>query len=361
MSFQPLPLAEPPQPGPAKRFIGRHRLALTAVAFTMGVLLAAAAVLVAARLNHSTDIALAVNDCVAIESERPVEYACTDERAGYRIAARQDIVWPVASACMKFQDTTQAVPEPAAAGEQPDTALCLAPTRFNTTDPGALQAGDCIDVQGAGDSITRVSCRQSPHGSRVVATELHRQIPVTDQACRAHPSARQAFAHPSLGGRTLVVCAAPTDPKDIRSAVVGDCTDRNLSRLISCDSPEATLRALTVRMVYVRPESPKCRDVFGATASSMTDTDKTDLVFTACFGPADQNAALYSVVGDCLSVSGTGPASRSHRIDCTDPAATHDVIERHESPDKYCPSGTESVITWDAGVTTGVTVCLARR
>ncbi|WUA11117.1 hypothetical protein OG225_16565 [Nocardia sp. NBC_01377] len=356
-----MPPTEPARPPGAKRFLGRHRLALAIVAFSAGVLLAAASVLVALRHDRDTEIALAVNDCVAIESERPIEYPCTEDRATYRIVAREDIVWPVDSACLKFQNSTEAVPEPAAAGEQPDTALCLAPTRSNTTDPGALQAGDCVEVKGAGDSIIRVQCRQSPLGSRVVATELHRQIPVTDQACRAQPLTRSAFAHPSLGGRAIVVCVEPTDPRAVIGADVGDCADRNLGGLVACDSPSAALRALAVRSLYQRPESPQCPDVFGASAFTMNHNDKTDLVVGICLGPADPNAALYSVVGDCLTNGGPGPASRSFRIDCTDPAAADEVIERHESPDNNCPSGTSSSITWTPGVTAGITVCLARR
>lgn len=126
-------------------------------------------------------------------------------------------------------------------------------------------------------------------------------------------------------------------------------------------SPSAALRALAVRSLYQRPESPQCPDVFGASAFSMNHNDKTDLVFGICFGPADPNSALYAVVGDCLTNGGPGPASRSSRIDCADPAAADEVIERHESPDNNCPSGTSSSITWTPAVTAGITICLARR
>lgn len=303
-------------------------------------------------------IALAVGDCVSLDTAAPIEYGCADGKAVYRIAAREAVVWPLETACMKYSDVTKAVGD--IPGANPEVVLCLAPTRFNTGDPGALRADDCVEVTGAGETVRRVPCAANK-STRVLSTELHRQLPVTDQACRDQPQARQAFAQASLGGRAIVLCVFITDAQTIDSAQVGDCTSKELRKIVRCDSPEAGLRVLTVRALYQRPTKPQCPDVFGASAFSMTHNDKADLVLAICLGPADNNAVIYSKVGDCVVSGGTGPADRSRRVDCADPAATHEVIDRHESNDGSCPAGSPAWITFDPGVTNGVTICLTRR
>ncbi|KAA8877484.1 hypothetical protein F3087_44115 [Nocardia colli] len=303
-------------------------------------------------------IALAVGDCVSLDVTGPVEYGCADGKALYRITARESVVWPLESACMKYPDVTKAVGDVPSAN--PGVVLCLTPTRFNTSDPGALQAGDCIEVTGAGDTVNRIPCAVNKE-TKVLSTELHRQVPVTDQACRDQPQARQAFAQPSLGGRAIVLCTFITDPQNIDSAQVNDCTNQDLRKIVRCDSREANYRVLTVRALHQRPAKPQCPEVFGANAFSMTHNEKTDLVLTICLGPSDDNAVLYSKVGDCVVSGGTGPADRSRRADCADPATTHKVIDRHESNDGNCPATSPAWITFDPGVTNGLTICLARK
>ncbi|MFI6997015.1 hypothetical protein [Nocardia sp. NPDC050175] len=303
-------------------------------------------------------IALAVGDCVSIDTAIPIEYGCADSKATYRITAREAVVWPMESACMRYSDVTKAVGE--TPGTNAEVTLCLTPTRFNTNDPGALRPDDCVEVTGAGDSVHRIPCAANK-STRVLSIELHRQVPVTDQACRDQPQARQAFAQASLGGRAIVLCVLINDPQNLDSAQVGDCTSRDLHQIVRCDSPDANLRVLTVRALHQRPTKPQCPDVLGASAFSMTHNDKADLVLAICLGPAPDNAVIYSKVGDCVASGGTGPADRSRRVDCADPAATHEVIDRHQSNDGNCPAKSPAWITFDPGVTNGLTICLARR
>ncbi|WP_433659800.1 LppU/SCO3897 family protein [Nocardia sp. CA-128927] len=354
---QEMPVAQPDSLPEATAPSGGRRkwvwLALASVLVLVGSLLTGGYFLL-----RPEPIALAVGDCVSLEVTGPTEYGCADGKALYRIVAREAVVWPLESACMKYSDVTKGVGDVPSA--HPEVVLCLAPTRFNTTDPGALQAGDCIEVTGAGDSVKRMPCAVSK-GTRVLSTELHRQLPVTDQACRAQPLARQAYAQVSLGGRAIVLCALINDPQNVDSAQVGDCTNKDLRKLVRCDSPDAHLRVLTIRALYQRPVQPQCADVLGASAFSMTHNEKTDLVLAICLGPVDENAVIYSKVGGCVVSGGAGPATRSRRVDCADPAATHEVIDRHESNDGNCPATSAAWITFDPGVTTGVTICLARR
>ncbi|TQM33625.1 hypothetical protein FB390_5361 [Nocardia bhagyanarayanae] len=331
------------------------------LALAAAVLLAAAAVLVGYQLKRSEPAAMAVDECVALRTGAPVEYGCADSQALYRIVAREAVVWPLESACMKYSDATKAVAEPVATGAQPEIALCLAPTRFNSDDPGALQADDCVTVKGAGETVTRVPCGSSGLLSRVVSTELHRQVPVTDRACREQPKARQAFAHSSLGGRAIVVCAVATDPKDIDNAVVGDCTGKDMTALMRCDQPGAYLRILTVGVVHQKPSRPECRGVTGANSSSMAHNDKTDLVLVVCLGPVPPNDSAYAQVGDCVAVDKSGGPVQTQVLDCAQPAATYRVIERHESDDGVCPDQGSARITLDSGVTNGSTICLSRK
>ncbi|MEV6558356.1 hypothetical protein AB0M22_21775 [Nocardia sp. NPDC051756] len=328
-------------------------LALTSVLVLIGSLLTGGYFLL-----RPEPIALAVGDCVSLDVSGPIEYGCADGKALYRITARESVVWPLESACMKYSDVTKAVGD--VPSTNPGIVLCLTPTRFNTSDPGALQTGDCIEVTGAGDTVNRIPCAVNK-GTKVLSTELHRQVPVTDQACRDQPQARQAFAQASLGGRAIVLCTFITDPQNIDSAQVNDCTNKDLRKIVRCDSAEANLRVLTIRALHQRPAKPQCPDVFGANAFSMTHNEKTDLVLAICLGPSDDSSVIYAKVGDCVVSGGNGPAGRSRRTDCSDPAATHEVIDRHESNDGNCPATSPAWITFDPGVTNGATICLARR
>ncbi|MET8778540.1 hypothetical protein ABZV58_26350 [Nocardia sp. NPDC004654] len=338
-----------------------ERRKLVLLALGAAVLLAAAAVLVGYQLKRSEPAALAVDECVALGTGVPIEYGCADSQALYRIVAREAVVWPLESACVKYADATKAIAEPVASGAQPEVVLCLAPTRFNNDDPGALQADDCVTVKNAGETITRIPCGSNVLASRVVGTELHRRVPVTDRACRDQPKARQAFAHSSLGGRAIVVCAVATDPKDLDNAVVGNCTGKDLTVLMSCDQPGSHLRILTVGVVHQRPVRPECPGVTGANASSMTHSDKTDLVLVICLGPVSQNDSAYAQAGDCIAVDKSGGSAQTRLLDCAQPAATHRVIERHESDDGVCPAESPARITLDSGVTNGATICLSRK
>ncbi|MFF0527569.1 hypothetical protein ACFYT3_04185 [Nocardia amikacinitolerans] len=340
---------------------GPERRRLVFLALAAAVLLAAAAVLVGYQLKRSEPAALAVDECVALGTGAPVEYGCADSQALYRIVAREAVVWPLESACMKYSDATKAVAEPVASGAQPEVVLCLAPTRFNYGDPGALQAGDCVTVKNAGETITRAPCGSNALESRVVSTELHRQVPVTDRACRDQPTARQAFAHSSLGGRAIVLCAVATDPKDLDNAVVGSCTGKDLRAIMPCDQPGSYLRVLTVGVVHHKPARPECPGVAGANASSMAHNDKTDLVLMICLGPVPQNDSAYAQVGDCIAVDESRGPVQTRLLDCAQPAATYRVIERHESDDGVCPVEGSARITLDSGVTHGSTICLSRK
>lgn len=357
----PAPAAVPPewQPTPEPgRYWARRKLVW--VAFAVAVLLAVAAAAVGYMATREEPVRFAVKACVSLKTETPVEYGCADSNALYRIVAREDVVYPLESACMKYSDVTKAVARPVSAGDKPRTVLCLAPTRFNMTDPGALQAGDCVNVKGAGDTMDREPCGANVLQSKVLSTELHLAVPVTDHACKDQPKTRIAYAQTSLGGRAFVVCAIATDPTSVDTAEVGGCTDRELLKLVSCTDPTAEARVLAIRTVFQRPGRPQCPDVLGAHSSSNTSSEKTDFVLALCLGPVDPNDSAYSKVGDCIAVAGTGPAAHTRRLDCGDPEARFQVLERHGTSDGVCEMGTAH-ITIDAGVTNGSTICLTRR
>ncbi|MFR9752653.1 hypothetical protein ACL02S_16675 [Nocardia sp. 004] len=357
------PVVPQPDPGPmvsADVAGSRRGNRLVWSALVAVIVLAVAAGVTGYVLTRSEPVALAVEDCVGIDTGVPVEYGCTDNNALYRIVAREAALRPLYSACMKYPDVTKAVAEPVEADVSPEVVLCLAPTHFNAMDPGAVQVGDCITVEDAGETVIRLPCGSSSSVTKVIATELHTQVPVIDQACRAHPQAREAFAHASLGGRAIVLCTVSINPYSLDSAVVGDCTDKNLRTLVPCDRSDAYLRVLTVRTLYQKPIRPQCLDVFGANAFSMQHNDKTDLVLAFCLGPADESHARYARAGDCLLDRGAGESARLKLIDCADPAADYRVIELHEPDDGMCPSGISARITYDPGVTNGWTVCLGR-
>ncbi|MFR9752652.1 hypothetical protein ACL02S_16670 [Nocardia sp. 004] len=358
------PAVPPPGPDPvvavdgavARRGNGLMWLVLVSV-----IMLAVAAGVTGYVLTRSEPVALAVEDCVRLESEAPIEYGCTESNALYRIVAREPVLWPLASACVKYSDATKAVAEPVEAGASPEVVLCLAPTRFNMTDPGALQVGDCVEVEDAGEKVTRNPCGSNAFEVKVVATELHPQVPVTDQACRAQPQARQAFAHTSLGGRAIVLCVVYTDPDDIASAVVDDCISSNRYMRVPCDSSDASLRVLTVHTLYQKPAQPQCPDVVGASGFSMRHNEKTDLVLAICLGPVDKDDTGYANIGDCVAVDRSGTSIESRRVDCADPTAELKVIERYETEGVECPSRADARLTIESRVTNGATICFSSR
>ncbi|MGW5225351.1 LppU/SCO3897 family protein [Nocardia niigatensis] len=328
------------------------------------VIIGAAAALFGWVATRPDPVAYPVGACVSLEdSAKPVVYGCGDSKSAYRIVGRADLVFPVDSACARYSDVTQAVTDVAGTGAKASTILCLAPTRFNLTDPGSLQVDDCVDVKGAGDTMTRVDCGMTPAPAKVVAVELHSKIPVIDQACKQYPAARLAFAHLSLGGRAIVVCAVETDAKAIGSVQVGDCTDRDLMGRMACTATGAAERVLSVRTVHQKPTHPECASDRGANSVMVQSNDKTDLFFVVCLGPADQSDARYAVVGDCIydNNARTGSAADTTRIDCGDPRAAYQVTDRHESNDNHCPSGTAISLTYNPGTTTGLTICMRRR
>ncbi|MEU1428707.1 hypothetical protein ABZ412_16680 [Nocardia sp. NPDC005746] len=328
------------------------------------VIVGAASALFGWVLTRPDPVAFPVGSCVALETPvKPVVYGCGDEHSLYTIVGREDLVFPVEGACAKYADATRAVTEWPVSGKQTSTILCLAPTRFNLTDPGSLRSEDCVDVKGAGDTLTRVDCGMTPAPAKVVAVELHTKVPVTDQACKQHPVARMAFAQSSLGGRAIVVCADDTDAMSMGTAKLGDCGDRNTMKKVACTDPGASQRVLSVRTSYGKPARPECSDDLGANSVFTRGNDKTDLVLVVCMGPADLSDSRYAVVGDCITddnVRATS-ASATHRIDCGDPGARYEVTDRHDSNDNVCPAGTAVSLTYGPGTTAGLTICMRRR
>ncbi|WP_306359190.1 hypothetical protein [Nocardia sp. CC227C] len=324
------------------------------------VVLVAAAISATYVLTRPEPIALAVDDCVSVlDQDNPVEYACGQLNATYRIVARESVVYPVESACMKHKDATRAVLDRAAEGSDPDTVLCLAPTRANTADPGSVEVGDCVTVVDAGATITRVTCAPESGIAEVLATELHPGIPVTAQACRGVPRARYAYAHSSLGGRALVLCARATDPTSINIAETGDCLDGDMFGVVACDAPTAATRVLTDRVVYTKPTAPQCLGVVGATGFYMGYNDKTDLVVALCVGPADPADVGYATPGDCVVLPDANTDARAATIDCSDPAARYRVTSRHDSDDAECPGPYAARMTQKSSVANGLTLCFA--
>ncbi|WP_194820262.1 hypothetical protein [Nocardia sp. XZ_19_385] len=353
-----VPFQAPPVPAKSRR-----RWLVPLVVFVVTVL-AAAGTVTGYFLTRPEPLKWAVGDCVSLTTPTvPTEYGCADPTgATYRIASREDVVWPLDMACTKYPDVTKAVAEPVGTGAEPTTVLCLTPTRNNKSDPGAVAVGDCVDVKGAGDSITRGTCDVNGSATRVIATELHNKVPVVDQACRAHPTARQAFAQASLGGRAIVLCTVPVNPSDFANAQVGSCVNGHTRGLTDCAGPDAKYRVLTVRTLFHRPERPQCLDAPSSIGFSMNSSEKVDFVLALCMGPVENDHALYSNVGECLTQSASaGSGAGARRVDCADPTADSEVIARMVEPDGACPGGWTSKITWDAEITNGMTVCLRRR
>ncbi|WP_458687728.1 LppU/SCO3897 family protein [Nocardia tengchongensis] len=350
--------AEIPVPAPRKRRWWVWFVVLTVV------IVGAAAGLFGWVLTRPDPVAFPVGACVSLEVPgEPVVYGCGDGKSLFSIVGREDLVFPVDGACAKYPDATRAVTDPAGNGEKSGTILCLAPTRFNTTDPGALRAEDCVDVKNAGETMTRVDCAAPSSPAKVVGVELHTKLPVTDQACKQHPAARMAFAQSSLGGRAIVVCANDIDASSMGTAKLGDCGDRNTMKKVACTDPNASQRVLSVRTAFGKPAHPECPDDLGANAVFTRGNDKTDLVLVVCMGPADLSDSRYAVVGDCITDNNAraSSASDTHRIDCADPKAQYEVIDRHDSNDNACPSGTAVSLTYGPGTTAGLTICMRRR
>ncbi|MEV6280955.1 hypothetical protein [Nocardia sp. NPDC051832] len=351
--FDPVPVRVKP----------RRRWLVPLVVFLVTVL-AAAGTATGYFLTRPEPLKWAVGDCVSLTTPTvPTEYGCEDYTgARYRIASREPVVWPLDTACAKYPDVTKAVAEPVGTGTEAETVLCLTPTRYNKSDPGAVAVGDCVDVKGAGDTILRGTCVMNGNSARVIATELHNKVPVVDQACRAHPATRQAFAQASLGGRAIVLCTVPVNPSDIGNAQIGSCITLNVRGLTDCAGPDAQYRVLTVRTLFHRLERPQCLDAPSSIGFSMNTSEKVDFVLALCMGPVENDHALYANVGECLTKSaGDGSGAGAKRIDCGDPAADSEVIARMIEQDGACPGDWTSKISWDADITNGMTVCLRRR
>ncbi|WP_194818343.1 hypothetical protein [Nocardia sp. XZ_19_385] len=344
-------------PAPARK--SRRKLVLSLIALA-GVCAGVGGIAGYLALQ-SNSVQYAVGDCVKFDASSDIsEQDCDDAtNSQYRIVARGSVAVVPEAPCMKYQNATRTAVDPT----DTKTVLCLAPTQYNSTDPGALHPHDCVEAKNEGETITRTSCLTfSNNTHRVVGTELRPRVPVTDQACRTHPTARGAYAQASLGGRAIVVCVVPVDPKEIGNVQVGDCTDATLARLVECKTPDAKLRALAVRTVYQRPARPECLGVPGATAVSVRSGNKTDLVFVSCWGPVPENRPIYAHAGDCLAFPASAPTALATRVDCSDPAADRNVLARVDSTNRDdCPGAATSGITWDDIPAGPLTICLSRR
>lgn len=348
-----------PEPEPSPSFVRRWWVlfALTGV-----IALATAATVVGYVVNRDDSMKWAVGVCVSSPESFLVEYGCDQDGAVYRIAYRERLQYPIEAACAKYPDVTKAAAQPDQAEAKLGTVLCLTPTRVNFTDPGALRAEDCIDVKDAGKTIKRGPCDPVELRAKVIATELHMQIPVTDRACEAHPATRVAFAQTSLGGRALVVCAISADPNNVDFARVDSCVSKPPSKLVPCGNQDADRRVLSTKVVHGQANQPQCPDVFGANASFSRGNEKTDLVMILCLGPVDTNNSLYARVGDCIaSPANAGPASETRRVNCADPSATLEVTDRHTPDDGICAADWSSMLTYPGGATNGLTICLRSR
>lgn len=310
-------------------------------------------------LTRTEPPAMAVGDCVS-GADVPVEYGCADERATYRIVARESAQWPFGILCMKYAAATRAVLDPQPDEANPAAALCLSPTRANTTDPGSLRAGDCVDVKKSGTAITRMTCGGSTATLTVVAIEIHAKVPVTDQACKAHASTRDAVAQVSLGGRAIVVCARPHAPStSMTASTVGDCAAETTMTLAPCDQPGVRHRVLSVRTEHVEPASPQCPADGNVTAVVVNGGGTTDLRVVVCLGPANLDHLGYGKPGDCLiGFGGTGNAP-PRLVDCADPAANATVSEVHRGTGAECqrPVGASGSFTLKPGASSGLAVC----
>ncbi|MFE3194549.1 hypothetical protein ACFXHA_36475 [Nocardia sp. NPDC059240] len=353
-----VPMGVPPtEPLPRKR-----RLWVWAAVVAV-VIVGVAAAVTGWVVTRPAPEAFPVGACVSFnDASGPMVNGCADSASTYKIVAKRAWTTPVVSACVQYPDATNLVAQPAGSGKTPTTVLCLAPTRFNTTDPGALRADDCVDVKNAGETITRVDCALTPAPAKVIAVEFHSAMPVTDQACKDHPEARVAYAQTALN-RAVVVCAVDTDPKSVSTARVGDCTDRAPSaNKVACTDPSAVDMVRSVRVVYQKPARPECAGDQGSNGVLVRSNQKTDLVVVVCLGPADQSDSRYAAVGDCILDRTAHPstAADTGRIDCSDPKAAYQVTDVHESNDNVCPSGTVVSLTYAPGTTNGLTVCMRR-
>ncbi|WP_278261285.1 hypothetical protein [Nocardia sp. AG03] len=349
----PQPVWQQPLPEPPTK---RSTLRLVYwLAPLVALVVAVAAGLAAYFLTRPDPDVMAVGDCVGA-SVQPAEIACGTLGAAYRVIGRESIQWPVETACLKYADATRAVAEPSEPGTSASIALCLQPTRENTVDPGSLRAGDCIDVKKAGDQIERFPCGDRRAGLDVIATELHIKIPVTDNACKAHPETRGAYAQTSLGGRALVVCTKTNSfATGAFGGQVGDCYTDEARSKVPCDNDSARYRVLAAHTQYVDPGQFACGGVRNVTSSTVTRTERTDLVVVVCFGPADQRNLGYAKPGDC--VAGFGGTAMPELIACDAPGADGTVTSVYDESDMPCSPG-EARMTRKQSVGDGSTVCL---
>ncbi|MFD3461674.1 hypothetical protein ACFWVM_18325 [Nocardia fluminea] len=345
------PFAESPAVGSPRR---RWALWVVLVAVVAGV----AAGVAGYVLTRTQPPAMAVGDCVS-GADVPVEYGCEDERATYRIAGRESAQWPFGVLCTKYADATRAVLDPQPEGSNPAAALCLSPTRANATDPGALLAGDCVDVKKGGETIVRITCGASA-ALTVVAIETHAKVPVTDRACEAHTTTRDAFAQVSLGGRVIVVCARPTAAStSMTGSEVGDCAAATTMALAPCDQPGVRHRVLSVRTQHVEPMAPQCPDDGNVNAVVVHAGSTTDLRVVVCLGPANPQHLGYGKPGDCLIGFGAAGGPAPELVDCADPAADATVTEVRRGADAECPRpvGASGGFTLKPGASAGLAVC----
>ncbi|MGY0501536.1 LppU/SCO3897 family protein [Nocardia sp. FBN12] len=350
--------AAPPSAPPPTAGSTRRRWVLWLVLGVV-VVLGAAAGVAGYALTRAEPPAMAVGDCVS-GADVPVEYSCADAQATYRIVARESAQWPFGILCMKYAAATRAVLDPKPDESNPAAALCLSPTRANTTDPGSLLAGDCVDVKKGGATIVRMTCGASAATLAVVAIEIHAKIPVTDQACKAHASTRDAVAQVSLGGRAVVVCARPAVTSTaMTSSKVGDCAAETTMTLAPCDQPGVRHRVLSVRTQHVEPVSPQCPDDGNVSAVVVNGGGTTDLRVVVCLGPANLDHLGYGKPGDCLiGFGGTGD-SAPVLVDCADPAANATVSEVLRGAGAECPRpvGASGAFTLKPAASSGLVVC----
>ncbi|GAB2548876.1 hypothetical protein GCM10027167_63880 [Nocardia heshunensis] len=320
----------------------------------MVLVLGAAATVTGYVLTRPGADPFAVGNCVRLDvANVPSGNPCDDSGSLYSVLGRENIAYPLDSACMKYEKATRAI----AAGTKPDQVLCLKPTRANLTDPGALAAGDCVAVTDAGATITRLPCGTAS-SAKVLGVELHARVPVTDHACANMPRPRMAFAQESLGGRALVVCADAVDPADLTSAQYGDCSDRAETK-VRCTDPAAVERVLTVETVYRKPAATECPNLAGADTAVTRGNDRTDLTALICLGPIDRHDSRYAMFYDCMDDRST--AADTHIVACTDPGAAFTVIDRHDADNKVCPPHTDRTLSYVPGTTPGLTICLRRK
>ncbi|MFE1592606.1 hypothetical protein [Nocardia sp. NPDC058705] len=342
------PAAQPPISSARRRWVLWLVLAVV-------IVVGAAAGVAGYVLTRPVPPAMAVGDCVS-DAGIPVEHDCADERATYRIVAKESAQWPFGLVCMKYANATRAVHEPP---PEPDAALCLAPTRANNTDPGALIAGDCVDVKK--ESLKRIACdASSPTTLEVIAIEIHARVPVTEQACKAHAATRDATALVSLGGRAIVVCARPTaNSTSVSGAEVGDCAAQATMTLAPCDQPGVRHRVLSVRTQHVDPPMLQCPDDGNVTAVFVSSGATTDLRVVVCLGPSNLDHLGYGKPGDCVIGFGAENGPPPTLVDCADPAANATVAEVLRGPGAECPRppGASGSLTMKQGAGSGLAVC----